>query len=61
MNTKTIYAMFIIGAVLIIVGTLIKLMTSYRGDIFLGTGLALETIAFVIFLYKVITMKNNKL
>jgi len=61
MNTKTIYAMFIIGAVLIIVGTLIKLMTNYHGNIFLGTGLALEAIAVVVFLFKVITMKNNKL
>ncbi len=61
MKNKTPYIIFILGALLIIIGAYLKIEHSERAGFFLAMGLALEIGAIALFIFKLVTMKNEKL
>lgn len=61
MNNKTIYIFFILGALLIIAGALMKIMHYEYGQLILGAGLGLEVGAVAFFLGKLLRAKKEDL
>jgi hypothetical protein len=61
MNNKTIYIFFMIGAILIIAGALMKIMHYEYAQFVLGTGLGLEVGAIAFFLGKLLRAKKENL
>ena len=61
MNNRTIYIFFVIGAVLIIAGALMKIMHYEFAQFVLGTGLGLEVGAVAFFLGKLLRAKKEDL
>jgi len=61
MKNKTHYIIFILGALLIITGAVLKIEHSELAGFFLAAGLGLEIGAIALFIFKLITMKNEKL
>lgn len=61
MKNKASYIIFILGALSIIVGATLKIEHYEFASFFLAMGLALEIGAVALFIFKLITMKNEKL
>ncbi|MFC6098310.1 hypothetical protein ACFPVY_16795 [Flavobacterium qiangtangense] len=61
MKNKTLYIFFILGALLIIAGALLKIEHYENAGFILGAGLGLEVGAVAFFIGKLIGMKNEKL
>lgn len=61
MSNKTIYIFFIIGALLIIAGALMKIMHYEHAQFVLGAGLGFEVGAVGFFIGKIIAMKKENL
>jgi len=61
MKNKTPYILFVLGALLIITGSVLKIEHSERAGFFLAMGLALEIGAIALFIFRLITTKNEKL
>lgn len=61
MKNKTLYIFFVLGALLVIAGALMKIMHYEHGSLVLGIGLGLEVGAVGFFLGKLLKMKNENL
>ena len=61
MKNKTLYIFFILGAVLVVAGALLKIKHYEYGNFILGIGMGLEVGSVAFFLGKLIKMKNDKL
>jgi len=61
MKNKTLYILFILGALCIIAGALLKIEHYEHGTLVLGIGLGLEVGSVALFIGKLLMMKNEKL
>ena len=61
MNNKNIYIFFMIGALLIIIGAIMKIRHIEHSDFVLGAGLGLEVGAIAFFLGKLLRAKKEDL
>ena len=61
MKNNTLYIVFVLGALCMIAGALLKIEHYQHGTLVLGIGLGLEVGSVTFFIGKLLIMKNEKL
>ena len=61
MKNRVLYILFILGALCVVAGALLKIEHYQHGTLVLGIGLGLEVGSVTFFIGKLLIMKNEKL